>query len=70
MLYFFKCLSKSFVLFSCHLQQILSRVKPAIGGETPVTKKIKGKGSSLVEDYLNQRDYVGAMTLLEVCFVI
>ncbi|XP_063048498.1 intraflagellar transport protein 56-like isoform X2 [Engraulis encrasicolus] len=44
---------------------ILSRVKPAIGGETPVTKKIKGKGSSLVEDYLNQRDYVGAMTLLE-----
>ncbi|XP_041942835.1 intraflagellar transport protein 56-like isoform X2 [Alosa sapidissima] len=44
---------------------ILSRVKPAIGGEAPVIKRIKGKGSPLVEDYLSERDYVGAITLLE-----
>lgn len=46
--------------------KILSRAKPAIGGEAPVIKKIKGKGSPLVEDYLDERDYVGAITLLEV----
>uniref|UniRef100_A0A673Z2R0 Intraflagellar transport protein 56 n=1 Tax=Salmo trutta TaxID=8032 RepID=A0A673Z2R0_SALTR len=46
---------------------ILSRVKPAaVGGEIPVNKKIKEKKSPLVEDFLIQRDYLGAITLLEV----
>uniref|UniRef100_A0A7N6B0C0 Intraflagellar transport protein 56 n=1 Tax=Anabas testudineus TaxID=64144 RepID=A0A7N6B0C0_ANATE len=49
--------------------QILSRVKPALGGETPVSisekkKKNKSKVPQL-EDYLQQRDYLGALTLLE-----
>lgn len=48
--------------------KILSRVKPAIDGEAPVIKRIKGKGSPLVEDYLDERDYVGAITLLEVIY--
>ena len=50
--------------------QILSRVKPAVGGETAVSisekkKKNKTKVPSL-EEYLQQRDYLGAFTLLEV----
>ncbi|KAG5853831.1 hypothetical protein ANANG_G00030710 [Anguilla anguilla] len=47
---------------------ILSRVKPAVGGEAPASekkKKNKGKKTSRVEDYLIQRDYLGAITLLE-----
>ncbi|XP_045068336.1 intraflagellar transport protein 56 isoform X1 [Coregonus clupeaformis] len=45
---------------------ILSRVKPAaVGREIPVNKKIKEKKSPLVEDFLIQRDYLGAITLLE-----
>ncbi|XP_046899523.1 intraflagellar transport protein 56 isoform X2 [Hypomesus transpacificus] len=47
---------------------ILSRVKPAVGGAAPITvseKKNKGKKIPRVEDYLNQRDYLGAQTLLE-----
>uniref|UniRef100_A0A8C8I5Z4 Intraflagellar transport protein 56 n=1 Tax=Oncorhynchus tshawytscha TaxID=74940 RepID=A0A8C8I5Z4_ONCTS len=45
---------------------ILSRVKPAaVGEEIPVNKKIKEKKSPLVEDFLVQRDYLGAITLLE-----
>uniref|UniRef100_A0A8C7QY63 Intraflagellar transport protein 56 n=1 Tax=Oncorhynchus mykiss TaxID=8022 RepID=A0A8C7QY63_ONCMY len=45
---------------------ILSRVKPAaVGGEIPVNKKIKEKKSPLVDDFLIQRDYLGAITLLE-----
>lgn len=54
------------VLFST---QILSRVKPAVGGESHVAekkKKNKTKKIPRVEDYLNQRDYLGAITLLEV----
>ncbi|KAL0993062.1 hypothetical protein UPYG_G00102740 [Umbra pygmaea] len=44
---------------------ILSRLKPAnVNGDVPV-KKSKGKKSPLVEDFLNQRDYLGAITLLE-----
>ncbi|KAK2816835.1 hypothetical protein Q5P01_025026 [Channa striata] len=48
---------------------ILSRVKPAVVGETPVSvsekkKKTKSKVPRL-EDYLQQRDYLGALTLLE-----
>ncbi|KAJ7992723.1 hypothetical protein DPEC_G00281630 [Dallia pectoralis] len=44
---------------------ILSRLKPAnIHGEVPV-KKTNGKKAPLVEDLLNQRDYLGAITLLE-----
>lgn len=50
--------------------QILSRVKPAVGGETPVSiseKKKKNKSKvPRLEDYLQQRDYLGALTLLEV----
>lgn len=48
------------------LTKILSRVKPAVGGEVSVNKKAKGKKSTLVEDHLAQRDYLGAITLLEV----
>lgn len=49
---------------------ILSRVKPAVGGATPISvsekkKKNKAKKIPRVEDYLNQRDYLGALTLLE-----
>ncbi|KAG7491615.1 hypothetical protein MATL_G00005570 [Megalops atlanticus] len=47
---------------------ILSRVKPAVGGDAPATdkkKKNKGKKTPRLEDYLNQRDYLGAITLLE-----
>ncbi|XP_030646461.1 intraflagellar transport protein 56-like [Chanos chanos] len=45
--------------------EILSRIKPAVGGEIAVNKKVRGKKSRLVEDYLEQRDYLGAITLLE-----
>ncbi|XP_053353734.1 intraflagellar transport protein 56 isoform X3 [Clarias gariepinus] len=49
---------------------ILSRVKPALGAESSLSsseKKRKSKSRKIprVEDYLNQRDYLGAMTLLE-----
>ncbi|XP_028261002.1 intraflagellar transport protein 56 isoform X2 [Parambassis ranga] len=48
---------------------ILSRMKPAVGGETPVSisekkKKNKTKVPHL-DEYLQQRDYLGALTLLE-----
>ncbi|XP_019717634.1 intraflagellar transport protein 56 [Hippocampus comes] len=48
---------------------ILSRVKPAVGGETTASvnekkKKNKSKVPTL-EEYLQQRDYLGALTLLE-----
>ncbi|KAF5889499.1 intraflagellar transport protein 56, partial [Clarias magur] len=51
-------------------QHILSRVKPALGAEGSLSsseKKRKSKSRKIprVEDYLNQRDYLGAMTLLE-----
>uniref|UniRef100_A0A8D0D3Q1 Intraflagellar transport protein 56 n=1 Tax=Sander lucioperca TaxID=283035 RepID=A0A8D0D3Q1_SANLU len=48
---------------------ILSRVKPAVGGETPLSiseKKRKNKTKvPNLEEYLQQRDYLGALTLLE-----
>uniref|UniRef100_A0A1A7X2U3 Intraflagellar transport protein 56 n=1 Tax=Iconisemion striatum TaxID=60296 RepID=A0A1A7X2U3_9TELE len=48
---------------------ILSRVKPAVGGETPVNngdKKRKNKSKILsLEEYLQHRDYLGALTLLQ-----
>lgn len=49
---------------------ILSRVKPAVGGATPISvsekkKKNKAKKIPRLEDYMNQRDYLGALTLLE-----
>uniref|UniRef100_A0A8C3B117 Intraflagellar transport protein 56 n=1 Tax=Cyclopterus lumpus TaxID=8103 RepID=A0A8C3B117_CYCLU len=48
---------------------ILSRVKPAVGGETPVSISEKKKKNQTkvppLEDYLQQRDYLGAFTLLE-----
>uniref|UniRef100_A0A1A8JKU5 Intraflagellar transport protein 56 n=1 Tax=Nothobranchius kuhntae TaxID=321403 RepID=A0A1A8JKU5_NOTKU len=48
---------------------ILSRVKPAVGGETPGNngdKKRKNKSKVLsLEEYLQQRDYLGALTLLQ-----
>uniref|UniRef100_A0A8C7MT89 Intraflagellar transport protein 56 n=1 Tax=Oncorhynchus kisutch TaxID=8019 RepID=A0A8C7MT89_ONCKI len=50
--------------------QILSRVKPAVGGDSAASvsekkKKNKAKKSPRLEEYLNQRDYLGAQTLLE-----
>ncbi|XP_056605626.1 intraflagellar transport protein 56 [Triplophysa dalaica] len=49
---------------------ILSRMKPAVGGETSASssekkRKNKTKKTPKLEDYLNQRDYLGALTLLE-----
>ncbi|XP_061686761.1 intraflagellar transport protein 56 [Syngnathoides biaculeatus] len=47
---------------------ILSRVKPAVGGETAASVGVKKKNKSKVpslEEYLQQRDYLGALTLLE-----
>ncbi|XP_070844801.1 intraflagellar transport protein 56 isoform X1 [Chaetodon trifascialis] len=48
---------------------ILSRMKPAVGGETPASisdKKKKNKTKvPRLEEYLQQRDYLGALTLLE-----
>uniref|UniRef100_A0A3B4V4Y9 Intraflagellar transport protein 56 n=1 Tax=Seriola dumerili TaxID=41447 RepID=A0A3B4V4Y9_SERDU len=49
--------------------QILSRVKPAVGGKTPVSISEKKKKNKTrvprLEEYLQQRDYLGALTLLE-----
>uniref|UniRef100_A0A6Q2ZQC7 Intraflagellar transport protein 56 n=1 Tax=Esox lucius TaxID=8010 RepID=A0A6Q2ZQC7_ESOLU len=50
--------------------QILSRVKPAVSGEAAATlsekkKKNKTKKIPCLEEYLHQRDYLGAQTLLE-----
>uniref|UniRef100_A0A4W4GVU6 Intraflagellar transport protein 56 n=1 Tax=Electrophorus electricus TaxID=8005 RepID=A0A4W4GVU6_ELEEL len=50
--------------------QILSRMKPAVWGETAVNstekkRKNKTKKTPRLEDYLSQRDYLGALTLLE-----
>lgn len=55
-------------------RQILSRAKPALGGETQVSigdkkKKNKAKVPTL-EEYLQQRDYLGALTLLEVSYTM
>ncbi|XP_056315404.1 intraflagellar transport protein 56 isoform X1 [Danio aesculapii] len=49
---------------------LLSRMKPAVGGEASTSsneKKRKNKSKKIprLEDYLNQRDYLGALTLLE-----
>lgn len=48
--------------------QMLSRAKPAVGGESPHTDKRKKKGRKIpkLEDLLSQRDFTGAITLLEV----
>lgn len=53
------------------VMKILSRMKPAVGGETSASssekkRKNKTKKTPKLEDYLNQRDYLGALTLLEV----
>lgn len=47
---------------------MLSRAKPAVGGESPHTDKRKKKGRKIpkLEDLLSQRDFTGASTLLEV----
>ncbi|TRY55617.1 hypothetical protein DNTS_021497 [Danionella cerebrum] len=49
---------------------LLSRMKPAVGGEGSTSssekkRKNKTKKAPRLEDYLNQRDYLGALTLLE-----
>uniref|UniRef100_H3APN1 Intraflagellar transport protein 56 n=1 Tax=Latimeria chalumnae TaxID=7897 RepID=H3APN1_LATCH len=45
---------------------MLSRAKPAVGGDMQLDKKKKkGKKIPKLEDYLGQRDYTGAITLLE-----
>lgn len=50
--------------------QILSRVKPAVGGWSPTgggEKPRKNKAAlPQLEEYLQKRDYLGALTLLEV----
>ncbi|XP_033620400.1 intraflagellar transport protein 56 isoform X2 [Fukomys damarensis] len=46
---------------------MLSRAKPAVGGEPPQTNKRKKKGRKIpkLEELLSQRDFTGAITLLE-----
>uniref|UniRef100_A0AAR2JBR7 Intraflagellar transport protein 56 n=1 Tax=Pygocentrus nattereri TaxID=42514 RepID=A0AAR2JBR7_PYGNA len=49
---------------------LLSRVKPAVGGDTALSssekkRKNKSRKTPRLEDYLSQRDYLGALTLLE-----
>lgn len=51
--------------------KLLSRMKPAVGGEASTSSNEKKrtnqtKKTPRLEDYLNQRDYLGALTLLEV----
>ncbi|KAG8523320.1 Intraflagellar transport protein 56 [Galemys pyrenaicus] len=46
---------------------MLSRAKPAVGGDLPNTDKRKKKGRKIpkLEELLSQRDFTGAITLLE-----
>ena len=50
------------------LSQMLSRAKPAVGGDLPHTDRRKKKGRKIpkLEELLSQRDFTGAITLLEV----
>lgn len=47
---------------------MLSRAKPAVGGDLLHTDKRKKKGRKIpkLEELLSQRDFTGAITLLEV----
>lgn len=47
---------------------MLSRAKPAVGGGPPHIDKRKKKGRKIpkLEELLSQRDFTGAITLLEV----
>ena len=47
---------------------MLSRAKPAVGGDPPHADKRKKKGRKIpkLEELLSQRDFTGAITLLEV----
>ncbi|OWK06261.1 hypothetical protein Celaphus_00012293, partial [Cervus elaphus hippelaphus] len=47
---------------------MLSRAKPAVGGDPPHTDKRKKKGRKIpkLEELLSQRDFTGAITLLEL----
>uniref|UniRef100_A0A9L0RGR0 Intraflagellar transport protein 56 n=1 Tax=Equus caballus TaxID=9796 RepID=A0A9L0RGR0_HORSE len=46
---------------------MLSRAKPAVGGDLPQADKRKKKGRKIpkLEELLSQRDFTGAITLLE-----
>ncbi|XP_062062469.1 intraflagellar transport protein 56 isoform X2 [Lepus europaeus] len=46
---------------------MLSRAKPAVGGDPPLAdrRKKKGRKSPKLEELLSQRDFTGAITLLE-----
>uniref|UniRef100_A0A8C9QVE4 Intraflagellar transport protein 56 n=1 Tax=Spermophilus dauricus TaxID=99837 RepID=A0A8C9QVE4_SPEDA len=46
---------------------MLSRAKPAVGGEVPHSDKRKKKGRKIpkLEELLSRRDFTGAITLLE-----
>lgn len=50
------------------LSQMLSRAKPAVGGDLPHADKRKKKGRKIpkLEELLSQRDFTGAITVLEV----
>ena len=48
------------------MQQILSRAKPATSSETAPGKEKKKKKTPKLEEFLQARDYTGAITLLEV----
>ena len=49
-----------------YIQQILSRAKPATNSETAPSKEKKKKKTPKLEEFLQARDYTGAITLLEV----
>lgn len=53
---------------SIYFVKMLSRTKPAVGpGATTATKDTKKKKKMpTVEEFLDMRDYTGAITLLEV----
>ncbi|GCB68289.1 hypothetical protein scyTo_0013809 [Scyliorhinus torazame] len=50
-----------------NINEMLSRAKPAVSGETLQMDKKKKKGKKIpkLEEYLTSRDYSGALTLLE-----
>lgn len=66
------CVTGQMYILILHFRQILSRSKPAAGGgansgeSTSPLKEKKKKKLPKLEDFLQNRDYAGALTLLEV----
>lgn len=54
------------ILITVLLFQILSRAKPALGGNPISQSSVGKKALPKLEDFLKKRDFTGAITLLEV----